>query len=104
MIAADSRNVDARDRLLREVDAASEPWTVRTEQALTGRDLFVARLVHRDLKGWATVECSGYRKAGGYEYIVSVFDFAGDLRRGPSPFSYTSHALFWAHTWLLEVR
>lgn len=100
----DARNTDAKDRLLREVDAASEPWTVRTEQELTDRDLFVARLSHRDLSGHVTVECSGHRKAGGYEYTVSVFDYAGDLRRGPSPFSFTSHALFWAHNWLLDVR
>lgn len=104
MIVVDERNVDAKDRLLHEVDAAREPWSVRTEQDLTVKDLFVARLAHRDLRGWATVECSGHRKAGGYEYLVSVFDYGGDLRRGPSPFSFTSHALFWAHTWLLEVR
>lgn len=102
MIAVDARNADAKARLLHEVEES--PWMVRTEQALTDKDLYVARLTHRDLEGHATVECSGHRKAGGYEYTVSVFDFAGDLRRGPSPFSYTSHALFWAHTWLLEVR
>lgn len=104
MITVDGRNADAKARLLREVDGSREPWTVRTEQALSGRDLFVARLELRDLRGWATVECSGHRAAGGYEYMVSVFDFAGDLRRGPSPFSFPSHALFWAHTWLLEAR
>lgn len=106
MIAVDERNADAKARLLHELDAASEPWNHSIEQELTAKDLFVVRLElpERMASGYATVEASGHRRGGGYEYLVSVFDFAGDVRRGPSPFSYPSHALFWAYNWLTEAR
>ena len=76
-------------------------WEVRTEQEVGDDALYVAHIGHRDARGHVTVEASGHRKAGGYEYLVARYDDAGGLVRGPSSFSYPSHAAYWSRRWLL---
>jgi hypothetical protein len=99
-MATDEKDADAKERLLQEVGDSKVPWSVRTEQALTPRDLFVARLTHTALRGHVTIEASGHRRAGGYEYLVSVFDADGAVVQAAKPFSYPGNALHWARTWL----
>lgn len=102
MIAVDQRNADAKARLLLELTPGPAGWRVVTEQELTAQDNFVARVAHPAVRGHATIEANGYRPGGGYQYTVMTFDSSGVLVKGPSAFSYTSHAVHWARQWLLE--
>jgi hypothetical protein len=98
----DPRNADAKARLLAELVPMRSLFTVETEQEVGDGALYVARIAHNHVRGHVTVEASGYRKQGGYEYLVSRYDDAGGILRGPLSFSYPSHAVYWARRWLLD--
>lgn len=102
MTVAVDRNADAKARLLAELEPIRSRFLVETEQEIGVGRLFVAKIAHNHRWGHVTIEASGHRRAGGYEYLATRFDGAGGITKGPMSFSYPSHAVYWARRWLTE--
>lgn len=92
----DERDILAAQALVEQIPITLPPrlgWTVEVEREISAGELQVLKLSHPGQPGYFTVEASGHRRAGGYEYLLTVFDAAGGILKGPMSFSYPAGAL-----------
>lgn len=102
-MTTDVRDRQAADALVAQVPqyaAAPEGWVCDVERELGGGELQVLRVSHPRCCGYYTVEASGHRAAGGFEYFLTVFEPGGDIRKGPLRFTYPGGALHWGRYYL----